>query len=1683
MEWLSHSHKKHCELCKTPFRFTKLYDANMPKSLPWHVFIGRACIHLATMFIRGCRGLLVGSVWLVVLPYLVRWAWRYMFWFADAGWAREAYMDKMREAQAAQTNSMDMMGDAVNSTESMTLTGSLVGVFEQFWATQFGSGAAEGTLQGKTMQMVTGALTSAFKNATSGTNNTNTAPFWPQPDPSILSGWTYISETTSNPQLNRVILDIFEGQLITCVVIVGFILVFLIREWVVQQQPLVNLNANNGRREREQLQREQERLQRQAELLEQARERLLALQNEAQTHQDAQRLLQNSPRIVFRGMDALEVLIDSASSHLHDCYEHGEEGAYDKFVRRASLVMEQIRAAETSGVDVAEIADKVYAKLETLSAPERQAWEEILVSELKTAGDRMNQAVDALGTALDASEANTETPLEPPVSTAHPPVPRPQMPRRDTSSRANHIQRILEEADHALAPHDRRDPGSLSPASMAAEPPTENASIVSAASTEGSWLQISPPNEQAESGESDDEDIFQYDNDEIPITNAGPDAKINIKRSGKRNVRAVVPEPKADKGALLSTEELRRRLEQASALPNSDPRSSGGDQAPAIDSIATPHAHSTFIADDIVPEHVETEAHNVPADVVNPGDEDHPDEERSHASFDWDAETNHEDQHMNPEEPAHPQQAVANQTLLQRLADWFWGDIQPQAAPEPVIAPNEELVEEEVNDQAAPFVALNEEQLDEEDAQLHHEPPENDPEVVAAAQQAGLDAEAIEEAEDLEGVFELIGLQGPLIGLFQTACFCCVLVTASVFGAVGLPYVWGKLVLSFVGAPMTFLVKTPLQFASFVAELVVDVTLFVTGWFTIVAAMLGNFFFIALQRWLPKVAEYNITDWISKKAASTAWAAGHRLQGIFITTKQATATDGLGWNWALLTGSVHAHSSLKTIEQEVNAVLNHTGSIITSIVELLSTGSVSMIWQHCADAVAQISEVPAKLLAGVEVVQQYLQPVLDIFSGLRAGEVKFHHNRVEIDPSLVYWSNSDRGLAICAGYAALAVIAAVYVAIDKPITSSQAGKKTEKTIRDTLRQAGGVLKVILIISIEMLVFPLYCGILLDLAFLPLFQHESAATRWAFAVRSPYLFCFVHWFVGTCYMFHFALFVGMCRKILRKGVLWFIRDPDDPTFHPVRDVLERNITTQLRKIAFSALVYGALVILCLGGVIWSIGRLFRGIFPIHWVSTEPILEFPLDLFLYMFVTPLLIRQLEVSKVVSTMYSWWLRHCARALRLSHFLFDDRRREEEGKHIRRTWTDVLLMRKANPEATPTEQEDEPSAIQFKKNGKYVLTPCNDSYRPPKPGEAFIHSEADDVYIVDKDGKKNDHFSKIYVPPRFRLRISLFMVCLWLFSALTGICVTLVPLALGRQIFRSSLPEGIQVNDIYAYSVGIYILGAVLFAALKGPSAVQYAREKATAIDVEAWVNSAKHYGMRALKCAYLYGFLIVLPLAIAMILHFYVIAPLHTYMDASFKPILEAAANNSTLASTNDTQGVDTGLLSKTTPHLPKLTDHVIHIASDYALSLLYLRIAARYIMTAPASRAAEAVRRITADGYLNPKVGLATRFFILPTALVATLLLFVPLGLAQTFITSMSYMQVLIDDALKIMIYRYSYPLAAGCVMLVLGTAELANATSRWRARIRDEVYLVGERLHNFGEKKPPSGSKSVVRKEK
>ena len=56
----------------------------------------------------------------------------------------------------------------------------------------------------------------------------------------------------------------------------------------------------------------------------------------------------------------------------------------------------------------------------------------------------------------------------------------------------------------------------------------------------------------------------------------------------------------------------------------------------------------------------------------------------------------------------------------------------------------------------------------------------------------------------------------------------------------------------------------------------------------------------------------------------------------------------------------------------------------------------------------------------------------------------------------------------------------------------------------------------------------------------------------------------------------------------------------------------------------------------------------------------------------------------------------------------------------------------------------------------------------------------------------------------------------------------------------------------------------------------------------------------------------------------------------------------------------------------------------------------------------------------------------------------------------------------DEDDRAHIYRCSFPVVAGQVVLVFTLLALKRRVGRWRSKIRDEVYLVGERLHNYQE---------------
>lgn len=189
----------------------------------------------------------------------------------------------------------------------------------------------------------------------------------------------------------------------------------------------------------------------------------------------------------------------------------------------------------------------------------------------------------------------------------------------------------------------------------------------------------------------------------------------------------------------------------------------------------------------------------------------------------------------------------------------------------------------------------------------------------------------------------------------------------------------------------------------------------------------------------------------------------------------------------------------------------------------------------------------------------------------------------------------DRGVCTLIGYMTLLFFCSWYLTRHREDSSFH--RATSDGMKEIIRQQAIFFKVFTFISLELVLLPIICGILLNVSTLPLIEGATMDSRWKYMMAHPYSGCFLHWFVGTGFMFHFSVFVTLCRESVRPGVLWFIRDPNDPQFHPVQEIMERPLLLLLRKICTGALMYLALIIIGMGTVTYAVGQ-YTGISPLR-----------------------------------------------------------------------------------------------------------------------------------------------------------------------------------------------------------------------------------------------------------------------------------------------------------------------------------------------------------------------------------------------------------------------------------------------------------------------------------------------------
>ncbi|KAK0121968.1 hypothetical protein ONS95_010239 [Cadophora gregata] len=1753
MEWLSHSQKKHCELCKTPFRFTKLYSPNMPKSLPLPVLARHVVIHTVKNIATWLRFLVVITVWLGCLPFVIRQVWRLLFWFSDGGWpsnylpanttndsssvkalemARE--IQKLSKIAGNGTSPVTPLQDNQTTSASMgglvdKLMGLLLPVSQTLNISESDpllAGLLKSVYYGLGIQNVVapeGANASVPHNFISASAETRHS--------SLLSDVSFLRNLTRHSYINQLVITIAEGYVITILVVVCFILVFLIREWVVQQQPGINIGAGfNAEFPAPDRARDQHA---NREAGQDALRRVDGdnLVENAQDLRDIGRRPMARPRRRINHLDDViefppndtELLEDmrNGNEELRDDIRYLEEGS-------ASLLRPApVRDALTPAAEIQRAITEEPRMTEEFLAIWRRAdndpSEVLRIIEREDKSDQMRYWVNAmkLRTKQDSQAAGLHAPTVPPPNIATQaeasvgsisPFLDPDRQVHETTkqtgslvgsgrSRASSdswedveplsLQQHRHPLDNSQNDADTEDQSPSKGKGRAIDEPIEEESLNT--SLQERVEKGTSPRLKGRGGRNNilDQNIGSAEFSSLPWLHSGINTSSQQNSSRPRavsdgpqirdtisplahnnwsfsNLDATEGQANGRSPPTATSDENSRPIVARGVQLNSRahdavseiPRagsSEGAKQAwKAAQDLRVQQAiekareaqklKAERQAEDTMPSVPLASDHEGPLQIVGQ-------DGITRTAQNWDEvfDANPVDSESESEiginaapapfeaQPHHPENRealaprhVEPEGIFGRVADFLWGGVGEDRPREDLGANDEQIVHDLAAE--APFVPVAHHDHFEDDDEF----PEPDQDVVDAAIAAGLDPndpDAMEDAEDFEGIMELVGMRGPLFSLVQNALFSAFLLALTVAIGIWIPYNIGRVSLLLTANPGPA-IKLPLRLIFACAAFLQDLALSILGAVSYLTLWLLSVPLKLLSPYSPAVRTTVAAKGLA--LSSTAMNLSHDAVNRMLNETQSSLTHIL--DSEIFVFSAASHESLISLRSFVLDSLASIGSTVIYIFTGDYHVSLGGIWSVLAGAANYIWA----LIAGLPTL--LVRPdswVISLEVGKRAAP---------LDPDLSVWDGTDRFWAIFAGYTALCLLGTLYVKKGSPFSTSQVGREWEATIIDLLNQAGGVMKVILIISIEMLVFPLYCGLLLDAALLPLFENTTIMSRLVFTIKSPLTSIFVHWFVGTCYMFHFALFVSMCRKIMRKGVLYFIRDPDDPTFHPVRDVLERNVATQLRKILFSALVYGGLVVICLGGVVWGLAYAFNGVLPIHWSSNEPVLEFPIDLLFYNFLMPLAVKFFKPSDGLHAMYGWWFRRCARMLRLTWFMFDERKLDEEGYNVRRTWTGIFKHATAEPpkkiKTDDIEQpflEDPELNVYFRSDGRYVRAPASDQVRIPKGVGTFLEVNEANERIdgkKERDGvhsKSSTHFKQVYIPPWFRTRIFLFIVSIWLFAALTGVSITIVPLVLGRHIFAKIIPAHVRKNDVYAFSIGIYILGSALYAIIHAKQFYFYIKNTIN-INAETPQNVRRRavtVASRIGRIAWTYtAFLFILPTLFSFLVEFYLIVPLHTYFAIEER--------------------------------------HVMHFVQSWTLGLLYVKLTTRIILWHEDSRPAQSLRAITRNGYLDPDARLATRSFILPVGLSLCFALAFPWACV-----TIATITVLRDRPEKHLVaYRYAYPMCFCFCCIVYALYILLSWVKDWRMKIRDEVYLIGERLHNFGDRKSSASGVSV-----
>ncbi|KAH7728462.1 E3 ubiquitin-protein ligase MARCH6 [Aphelenchoides avenae] len=383
----------------------------------------------------------------------------------------------------------------------------------------------------------------------------------------------------------------------------------------------------------------------------------------------------------------------------------------------------------------------------------------------------------------------------------------------------------------------------------------------------------------------------------------------------------------------------------------------------------------------------------------------------------------------------------------------------------------------------------------------------------------------------------------------------------------------------------------------------------------------------------------------------------------------------------------------------------------------------------------------------------------------------------------------DTPISILVGYVAIILLTA--------LTHSIARVLRFQTMYMVVGMAYLMLKVFLLVVVEVIFFPIICGWWLDICSLPVTGVTLDARLKSFRAY-PSSSVFLHWLVGMIYVFYSASFILVLRELLRPGVLWFIRNLNDPEFNPVQEMIEQPVTRHLRRLVASTTLFFSIILLVVYFPIRLVRLLVPSLLPYSFSASAdtPLGEFSLELILLQIVMPTILEYARVFSLLKKIVRTWCRVVGGWLKLDSYLLP-----ANAQQRRRAAAQRPVVEPRADESDSDSDEDDGEAQPAEQNNAQAQQAVA-ARNAPAADDNNLAARHQALLMI----REPYHFEAYERPDYFPLRIVALLCCLSLTAIAISFLFFTIPVSIGR-LLLSFLATGNQpIHDLYTIAAGLY-------------------------------------------------------------------------------------------------------------------------------------------------------------------------------------------------------------------------------------------------------------------------------------